>query len=218
MKPQPSSLARVLIRLTYLLPALFGLVMLIVFFVPHVFFTFNGKIQPTLSPFELMRNTWESTFPMLSASATGSSTVYFFSLTMVIVTVLSWICVLAYALMAIASAICSTVAFSHAPTDRLTNRAKRWMHFFCPNRILYVITHLLLLLPASFPYLLEHFYRTQLGYNVKAFFLGASDPILVAVLVLIAITAFLALLPAQAREQTDMYRFFKSTKEKDEET
>ena len=206
MKQPSSALSRALIRVTYLLPALFGLCLLILAFVPHVFFMYNGKLQPTNSPFVLMSNTWEATTPVVSAATQSSSTTYFFSLIMTVLTVLSWVCIFIYASMAIASAICSTVAFSCAPTDRLANRAKRWMHFFCPNRVMYVVSNLLLLLPAAFPNLLAHFYRTQLGYDVKVFFIGASDLLLAVIFILLSTAAFLALLPMQAREEMDMYR------------
>ncbi|MBR3894357.1 MAG: hypothetical protein IKJ35_04325 [Clostridia bacterium] len=212
MMQSSSRLWRTFIRVTYLLPALFGLIMLICFFVPHVFFLYNGKPQATCSPFELMCNTWDATIPALSSEATSSGTVYFFALTMVIVTVISWICVFTYASMAISSAICSTVAFFCVPSDRLANRAKRWMHFFCPNRVMYVISNLLLLLPAAFPYLLGHFYRSQLGYDMRAYFIGASDLILAVIFVILSVSAFLALLPMQAREEMDMYRLNKSKK------
>ncbi len=201
-----SSLLRALIRVTHLMPAVFGLVMLILAFVPHVFFTFNGALQPTYSPFELMCNTWKATLPVVSASTQSSSPVYFFSLIMIVLTLLSWICAILYAIMAIASAICSTVAFSRAPSDRLANRAKRWMQFFCPGRVTYVISNLLLLLPAAFPHLLEHFYRTQLGYDMKVYFIGASDLLLAVIFVILNVAAFLSLLPAQAAEEMDLYR------------
>ena len=213
MKQLPSPLARACIRIAYLLPALFGLVMLILAFVPRVFFFYNGEVYDTQSTFALMGNTWRESQTMLDASSQGSGGAYFFSLIMSVLVVLSWISIIVYASMAIASAICSTAAFSAAPTDRFSNRSKRWMHFFCPNRVLYVISNLLLLLPAAFPYFLQHFYRTQLGYDMKPFFIGPSDLLLAGIFVILNLASFLALLPAQARERMDMYRLYKSKKE-----
>lgn len=212
MKQLPSSVARPLIRIAYLLPMISGLAMLILACVPHVFFFYNGAPYDTQSPLALMGNTWREAQAMLTAETTGSGGAYYFALFMSVFTVLSWICIVLYAATAIAAAICSTVAFAHAPTERLSNRAKRWLQFICPGRVLYVISNLLLLLPASFPYLLQHCYRTQLGYHMKVYFIGVSDLLLGGILVALNLVAFLALLPAQAREQMDMFRIVKQKK------
>lgn len=212
MKQLPSSVARPLIRIAYLMPAISGLVMLALACVPHIFFFYNGAPYDTQSPFVLMSNTWREAQAMLTAQTTGSGGAYFFALFMSISTVLSWICIIFYGTTAIAAAICSGVAFAHAPTDRLANRAKRWMQFFCPGRVLYVISNLLLLLPASFPYLLQHCYRTQLGYHMRLYFIGVSDLLLCGILITLNLTAFLTLLSAQTREQMDMFRIVKQKK------
>lgn len=213
MKRLPSPLARAWIRIAYLLPAILGLAMLIYAFVPHLFYFYNGVPYETWSPFTLMGNTWDECQVMLDASATGSSSAYFFSLIMSVFVLLSWICAILYGIMAAASAIFSCAAFSKAPTDRFANRSKRWMQFFCPNRVLYVITNLLLLLPAAFPYLLQYFYRTQMSYEMKLYFIGPSDLLLAGIFVALNLISFLALLPAQAREHMDMFRLYKAKKD-----
>ena len=213
---RPSSpLLRVLIRIAYFLPAIFGLTMLILAFVPHIFFFYNGTAYETQSMFDLMANTWEECQVMLDGSVNGSSAAYFFSLIMSVFVVLSWICGILYAITAIASAVCSCIAFSYPPTHRNSNRTKKWLQFFCPNRALYVISTLVLLLPAAFPQILQHFYRTQFAYDMKLHFIGVNDLILAIVLVVLNTVFFLALLHAQEIEHLDLFRLYKSKKDAD---
>lgn len=213
MSRAPSLLRRALIRIAYLLPAIFGIVMLIVALLPHVFFFYNGAAYETQSMLSLMASTWEESRAMLDGSVNGSSAAYFFSLIMSVFVVLSWVCGILYALTAAASAVCSCIAFAYPPTHPISNRSKRWMQFFCPNRVLYVLSNLLLLLPAAFPQILQHFYRTQFAYDMKLYFIGVNDLILAIVFVVVNVTSFLALLPAQADEHMDLFRLYKSKKD-----
>lgn len=209
MKPLSSSARRALIRFAYLLPVFSGMLLLIYALIPHLFFVYGDAIYNTQSPFELMQNTWKESQALLNG-AEASAKAVMFSFTMSAVVILSWVFTAVYATVAIASAICSCIAFSHRPTEREANRAKRWMQFFCPNRVLYIIVNLLPLLPAAFPYILLHFYRTQMFYDMSLHHMGPPDFVLAAVAVLLNLAAFLLLMPAQNEEHMDMFRLYKA--------
>ena len=118
---------------------------------------------------------------------------------------------LGYSFVAIPAAICSVKAFSVPYTHLEANHAKRWMRFFCPNRITYALANLLLLLPALFPHILVSNYLSQLGYLMELWFTPHWLPLwlVVAVLVSVNLVGFFALLGAQSREQMDMFRLYK---------
>ena len=58
MKPLSSSARQGMIRAVYLSPAIVGTLLLIYSFIPHLFFVYGDAAYNTLSPFELMGNTW----------------------------------------------------------------------------------------------------------------------------------------------------------------
>ena len=49
---------RALIHLCYLLPAIFGILLLIYAAVPHLWFVYNGDAYSTMNLFELQENAW----------------------------------------------------------------------------------------------------------------------------------------------------------------
>lgn len=214
MNRLPSSVARPLIRLTYLLPAISGVILLIYACVPHLFFLYQDVVYETLSPFQLIANTWNECSTILGADSKASAEAVFFAYTMMFFAVLFWIAVIIYTITASASAITSCIAFASPPTSKESNRAKRWMRFFCPGRVLYVVSNLILLLAAAFPHILLYFYQRQLGYfGMTLHFFGPSDLLLAAILILLQVAAFLALLPLQARVHMDMFRLYKAKKD-----
>ena len=213
MKSLSAKVARPLIRLTYFLPLIVGILMLIWACIPHIFFVYNKiPTKENHNLFGLMANTWKECNTLLDGTTEGSGNAILFSYLMNFCVVFAWVCILVYAAVAIAAAICSTRAFSFAPTAKESNRAKRWMQLFCPNRGLYVFIQLLPLFPAAFPLILAHAYRALLGYDMTAGFIGIPDLLLTALLTLLAIAAWLCLLPAQNREHMDLYRLYKAKK------
>ena len=199
---------RALIRLCYLLPAITGAALAIWAFIPHLFFKFNS-IGKTQSPFTLICERWDGCQTILNgAEASGPAIAYSFTVSALII--ISWIFLILYAIVAAAAAICSTVAFSYRPTEKEANRAKRWMQFFCANRVLYVSTLLLPLLPAAFPNILLACYRKQMLYDASLYFIGPSDLLLAAIFVTLNIASFLVLLKAQNEEHMDMFRLYKA--------
>ena len=213
MKRLPKPLGRALCRTAYLSPLLTLAILLIQAAVPHVFFLLDGEPHETLNIFTLMGNTWEQCQALLDSTDEVSVEAMYFSYTMSFFVILSWIAIALFAILALSSAILSCYAFSLSPTDKRTNRAKRWMQFFCPNRPLYVITCLLPLLPAAFPYILEHFYQSMLYYDIKVYFIGPTDLLLTGIAVVLTVAAFLALLPTQSAEHLDMFRLYKAKKD-----
>ena len=210
MKKLSAPTRRALIRTAYLMPAISGLILLIYGCIPHLFYLYENVAYDTLSTFSLMSNTFSECCGILRGTTEGSQEALLFAYAMTFFVILFWIALIAYAITAVASAVCSTYAFSHEPTAQNANRAKRWMQFFCPNRIFYVINNLLVLIPAAFPHILLYFYYNQFGYlGMSVHFFGPSDILLAAILVLLNLASFLALLPAQASEHMDMFRLYK---------
>ncbi len=211
MKQLPASVARPLIRLSYLLPAITGSVMLIWAIVPHMFFLFNGTpFENDHSLFSLMGNTWNECVAAMSGSAEASANALYFSYSMIAVTALSWIAIVGYAATAISSAICSCMAFAYPPTAKEANRAKRYLRFLCPNRILYVLSNLALLFPAFFPQILVSLYHSLFNYDMEVYYYAAPAWLIVLLCLLFNIAAFLLSLPDQARTHMDMFRLYKA--------
>ena len=181
--------------------------MLILFAIPNLFFLYQGEAHKTWSLFGLLGNTWKECSRLGDVSVNA----FWFSMTMRFFVVLSLLAMLGYLLTAIPAAICSSKAFSVPPTHPDANRAKRWLRFFCPNRILYAVTNLLLLVSALFPHILLANYRSQMGYVMELWYTPQWLPLwlVAAVLAVLNLTSFFALLPAQEREQMDMFRLYK---------
>lgn len=210
MRRLSSPARRAWIRIAYLLPLITGVLLLIYALIPHLFFSYEEAIYNTQSPFELMGNTWRECRTLLNGSEASANAVMF-SMVQSAVVVLSWVCILLYAVVALAAAICSCVAFSNRPTSKEANRAKRWMQFFCANRVLYVLACLLPLLPAAFPHILLASYREFLFYDsMKLFFMSPPDLAVAAVAVLCNLLSFFLLLSAQNEEHMDMFRLYKA--------
>ena len=200
-----------LIRLSYLMPAISGVLLLIWGLIPHLYFYHDGAAYETMSSLSLVTNTFSTCREVLNGSTEGSELAILFSNTMRFFCVLFWLGVLSYTLAAVTSAICSCYAFSKDPTSRDANRAKRWMRFFCPGRVGFVLMQAVALLSAAFPHILTYFYRMHMGYrDMSVHFFGPSDLVLCAILLLCNIALFLATLRAQAEEHMDMYRLYKA--------
>lgn len=205
--------ARTLIRIAYLLPVISLVGLLIHFAIPHIFFLWKDEVYETVNLFGLMGNTWRECRVATDLSVDGSVESLYFSYVMSFFVILSWVCIVLFAILAVASAVFSCRAFAYAPTDREANRAKRWMQFFCPNRVLYVLTCLLPLIPAAFPMILEACYRKFFFYEIEVLYIGPADLLTAAIAVLLCVGSFLALLPAQSREHMDLYRLYKAKKD-----
>ncbi len=207
------SAQRVLIRVSYLLPAAVGLIFLIHAAIPHLYFIHEAEAHETLSLFALVQNAYSDCNVILKGASEVSNYAIVFSYVVLFCAVAFWVCLVLYWIMALSAAIASTVAFTYPPTSVQANRAKRWFRLFCPNRALYCISHLLLPICAAFPQILLYCYRHQLGYlGMTLHFFGPSDLILVVILILLSLTSHLLLLSAQSEEHMDLYRLYKAKK------
>ena len=200
---------RTLIRLCYWMPAITGILLAVWAFIPHLFFMYGEAIYETRSPFELVCNTWSECQELLNGAEASPAAVSF-SLIMSAAVIALWICLAIYATVASAAAICSTVAFSYRPTAREANQAKRWMQFFCANRVLYAISNLLILFPAAFSQILLACYQKQMHYEMSLHFIGPSDLILAILAALVNLASFFLLLKAQNEERMDLFRLYKA--------
>lgn len=195
-------------RAVYLLPLATGLLLLALMLIPHIYFVYNGEVHETMSSVKLVNNTWEVCKNLLEGESEDPYAI-FFSYIMTFFVILFWILVAVYSVFAVVVALCSLNAFSKSPTDRLSNRAKRWMHLLCPNRICYGLFGLLPIFPSFFPHVLAHFYYTRLGLKMKVFFFGPPDHVWAILLVLLLELGFFLSLDLQARSHTDMFRLYK---------
>ncbi|MBQ8431350.1 MAG: hypothetical protein IJX28_00550 [Clostridia bacterium] len=204
----PSAQKRGWIRLAYLFPILVGTLLLIYACLPHIYFIYNGEVHETVSSWELFGNTWSECRALLKAENATQEAV-FFSYVLLTFAVLSMLLLLVHAAVAVASAVFSCRAFSYPPTDRMANRSKRWLQFFCPGRICYVVVGLFPLVPACLPHLLSYLYKAYFGLDVRACFFFLPDVAMAGILTLMSTLAFLLTLGIQAEEHMDMFRLYK---------
>lgn len=209
MSRNPNKAHRALIHLCYLLPAIFGILLLIYAAVPHLWFVYDGDAYSTMNLFELQENAWEFYEQIKAGTVENSTAVTWFKDLLPIVSALFWILPILYALIATMITVCSIVAFSFAPTSRIANRTKRILHLICPNRVTYLLVSLLPLFSALFPQMLLLLYRMQ-GMSIRLYTFFLADWILVLIFAVLNAAAFILLLPMQSEEHLDMFRIYKS--------
>ena len=209
MKRYSNPAHRALIHLCYLLPAIFGIVLLVYAAVPHLWFVYDGDAYSTMDLFELQSNAWEFYEQIKTGAIESTAAVVWFEQLLPVVSALFWILPIVYALVAAMITVCSIVAFSFEPTSRTANRTKRILHLICPNRVAYLLLPLLPLFSALFPQLMLWLYRLQ-GMNIRLYTFFLADWILVLILAVLNAVVFVLLLPMQNEEHLDMFRIYKS--------
>ncbi len=209
MKRYSNPAHRALIHLCYLLPAIFGIVLLVYAAVPHLWFVYDGDAYSTMDLFELQSNAWEFYEQIKTGAIESTAAVVWFEQLLPVVSALFWVLPIAYALVAAMITVCSIVAFSFEPTSRTANRTKRILHLICPNRVTYLLLPLLPLFSALFPQLMLWLYRLQ-GMNIRLYTFFLADWILVLILAVLNAVVFILLLPMQNEEHLDMFRIYKS--------
>ena len=209
MSRNPNKAHRALIHLCYLLPAIFGILLLIYAAVPHLWFVYDGDAYSTMNLFELQENAWEFYEQIKAGTVENSTAVTWFKDLLPVVSALFWILPILYALIATMITVCSIVAFSFEPTSRIANRTKRILHLICPNRMTYLLVSLLPLFSALFPQMLLLLYRMQ-GMSIRLYTFFLADWILVLIFAVLNAAAFILLLPVQSEEHLDMFRIYKS--------
>ena len=209
MKHYSNPTHRALIHLCYLLPLIFGILLLIYAAVPHLWFVYNGEAYSTMNLFELQENAWEFYEQIEAGTVENSAAVTWFKDLLPVVSALFWILPILYALIVILITVTSFVAFSFDATSRTANRAKRVLQILCPNRVAYLLTSLLPLFSALFPQMMLWLYRWQ-GMNIRLYTYFVADWILVLIFAALNAAAFIILLPMQNEEHLDMFRIYKS--------
>ena len=212
MTDRKTNTRRALCRLAYLLPFLVGVILLIWACLPHVFFVKDGEAHQTMSLFRLMRNTWTECRTVMSGTTENTAAAAYFSYIMSAYAVASVVATVGFAVNATASAFCSLSALGKAPTHPEANDAKRWMRFFCFNRIWLAVTLLFPILPTLFPVVLAHMYRKMFVYDITVHYFGPPAWIVVILLSVAQLALFLATLRAQADLHLDMFRLYKARK------
>ena len=200
---------RALIHVCYLLPAIFGILLLIYAAVPHLWFVYNGDAYSTMNLFELQGNAWEFYEQIKAGAVENSTAVTWFEELLPVVSALFWILPILYTVLVGMITVCSLVAFSFDPTARIANRTKRILHLVCPNRVTYLLVPLLPLFSALFPQLMLWLYRLQ-GMKISLYTFFVADWILVLIFAVLNALIFILLLPMQSEEHLDMFRIYKS--------
>ena len=136
-----------LARLSYLLPLLSGLLLLIPAFVPHIFFYRGKSLSATISLFDLLGYLRAEASNVLHASESVSPSIYRSALFASVLTAVSWFFILWYAIFAILSAAICVWASKEISSTSL-NTAKRVYRIVVPNRVFYGI---FCFLPLLFP-------------------------------------------------------------------
>ena len=200
---------RALIHLCYLLPGIFGILLVIYAAIPHFWFVYNGEAYTTMNLFALHDNAWELYGQIKAGTIENTPTVTWFAQLLPVVSGLFWALPIIYALITIVSTGCMLVAFSFEPTARISNRAKRVLQIVCPNRVTYLLFPLLPLFSSLFPQMILWLYRFQ-GMNIRLHTLFLSDWILVLAFAVINAAVFIVSLPLQSEARMDMFRIYKS--------
>ena len=200
---------RLLIKLSHWFPVINGVILLVYAIIPHLWFVYEGQAYTTLSLFKLTENTWLECRIIRQNAAKYSGAQHLFGQTMTAVTVLFWVVLVLYLILAISTAAGASYAFSKKPTDRLSNRAKRIVGLICPNRVCYLLFQLLPLFCAAFPYLLVHF-RSQTKEIFTVHYELIPDILLAGILIACSIILYLALIPMQKKYQMDLFSIYKN--------
>ena len=200
---------RALIHVCYLLPAIFGVLLLIYAAVPHLWFVYNGDAYSTMNLFELQGNAWEFYEQIKAGAVENNAAVTWFEELLPVVSALFWILPILYTVLVGMITVCSLVAFSFDPPTRIANRTKRILHLVCPNRVTYLLVPLLPLFSALFPQLMLWLYRLQ-GMKISLYTFFVADWILVLIFAVLNALIFILLLPMQSEEHLDMFRIYKS--------
>ena len=209
MKRYCNPTRRALIHFCYLLPLIFGILLLVYAAVPHLWFVYNGEAYSTMNLFELQENAWDFYEQIEAGTVENSAAVVWFAELLPVVSALFWILPIVYALVIAMITVCSIVAFSFDPASRIANRTKRILQLVCPNRITYLFMPLLPLFSSLFPQMMLWLYRWQ-GMKISLYTFFVADWILVLIFAVLNALVFILLLPMQSEEHLDMFRIYKS--------
>lgn len=212
-----SPLRRAAVRLSYLSPLLFVALFTLLACLPQIFFTYSGEAtRESNSLFSLMANGIEASKITLSGSEAVDAASRSFAYAVLIYCGLSIVCLILLWITALLWTGFSCYVFSKRPTSEEANKAKRWFRFFCPNRILLLLSELTLALPLCFPQVLSFFYLTFFGMPWKPHYLGVSPILVMGIFLLLSVALLFGTLPLQDAEHMDLYRLYRNRAEQNQ--
>ncbi len=209
MSRLPRGVRRALCGAAYLLPLILGILLLVYAATPHLWFVYDHVAHETMSTAGLKQNALETCQPILDAPDKASLPDRNFAYAVKVSAVAYDVSVWLYTFIMALTALCTAVAFLLPPTHRYANRAKRILRFVCPNRICWLLTHLLLILPALFPHLLVLWYSQFQGISMRVHFDPFADWIVALLCAVLCAALYILTLPWQAEEHLDMFRIYK---------
>lgn len=174
-----------LIYLRYSLPIAVELIIFAMLFVPSYRFVFSGTVGEKMSASSLISNSWEQARQVLFGTAENTDAAMIFSRIL-------FALIIALALLMIFSLCISVwsayVAFKCFLSDdeEDSERSRRTLNIFVPNRIALCIFYALGLLIAIFPYLMKPIYAFTYSQKVSLV-LEAPDALIVGGILLLAI-------------------------------
>ena len=200
-----------LIRLAYLMPIVCGVILLFLAAVPHLFYQAGNDVYATLSLFQLLDNTYTEGVKFLTGTAKGTTVDFYFYLVMLSFFALSLLCMILYGFFAIFTAVMTGYVWTpHAVPTVRGNNLKRAYRIAVPNRGFFTFFQLLPIVPSVYPYFLQIFSKRILGMEMKVFYYGIPDVIVVAVLAAASVTLFFVTLSAQKENKMDLFRIYKT--------
>ena len=199
-----------MIRIAYLLPIVNAVILLLLACIPRFFYLADGTARNTLSLFELMGNTYTSGTTFLGGTVQGTTADLYFYFVMLSIFWVSVIGMVLYGLFCIATACMTCFAWTplRTPTT-LENKLKRTYRLLVPNRGFFVFFQVLPLIPAIFPYFFQLFANRMLGQNMRVYYLGIPDFVIVILLAAVSLTLFFVTLHEQKEYKMDLFRIFK---------
>ena len=205
MSRLPRPLRRLLCRLCYLLPALFGILLLIHAAVPSFWYVYQQKAMDTHSLFSLEGSVWAWTQTPTAQAESGLSVLLLRAWC-----VLFWVLPIVFGILAALSAICSLLAFSLPPVTTASNRIKRVLHLLCPNRICFLLFQFFPVAAALLPQVLLFCYVHLMGMEMRLAGELFWDWSLALCFALVSSLLFFLTLPLQREERLDMFCIYKS--------
>lgn len=204
MSALPRPLRRSLCRLCYLLPAIFGIVLLIWATIPHFWYVYEHQAYESHSLFSLQGNVWEQTQNVAAEEDWGLALPV-----LRIWCVLFWALPILYGVTAAMAAVTSVIAFAFPPVSRAANKSKRVLHLLCPNRTCFLLFQFLPLVAALLPQVLLFCYTSLRGMEMRLATELCHDWVLALCFALCSSILFLVTLPLQREEGLDMFRIYK---------
>ena len=209
-------LPRVAIFARYLLPAVFGVVLLITAFFDGVYFYMNGKLMKT-SLVSFYKNTLTSAHGYL-AGTTDSQTNLFYGLMAGGALVFALIYLLALGLSALA-AVTACRAFLSEQDGERCNRAKVIFKIAFPNRVLLYLSGVLYFVPSLYPQYFSAVGKRFLAIGGRETVFVDRNGYLIATLIYAAVLAVLSLAISkwERREKMNMFLVTHSDEETEDE-